>query len=93
VALADPADGRVHAAIPPHAVALYRTPPEGSPRNVWPVRVASVDVHLGRARVRLEGDVPLVAEVVPAAVERLGLVPGAEVHAVVKATEIVVYPA
>jgi molybdate transport system ATP-binding protein len=93
VALADPVTGMVHAAIPPHAVALYRSPPIGSPRNVWPMKVVAVDVHHGRARVRLAGPVPLVAEVVPAAIVTLDLVPGADVYAVVKATEITTYPA
>jgi molybdate transport system ATP-binding protein len=93
VVLADPVDGPVHAVIPPHAVAVYPGAPEGSPRNVWPATVTSVDVHHGRARVRLDGPVPVVAEVVADAVTALGLVPGRHVHAVVKATEITTYPA
>jgi molybdopterin-binding protein len=37
--------------------------------------------------------VPLTAEVTSAAVAELGLLPGLELHAGVKATEVVSYPA
>jgi molybdate transport system ATP-binding protein len=79
--------------IQPHAVALYPSPPEGSPRNVWPVTVTDIDRHTDRVRVRLDGEVPLVAEITPAAVDALALRPGDRVWATVKATEITTYPA
>ena len=87
------ASGVAFAVVHPHAVALHRSRPEGSPRNVWPATVAAIDRHGDRVRVRLEGPVPLVAEVTPAAVAALGLADGGEVHAAVKATEVDVYPA
>ena len=62
--------------IQPHAVALYPTPPEGSPRNVWAATVADIDRQADRVRVRLDGDVPLVAEITPAALDALALRPG-----------------
>jgi molybdate transport system ATP-binding protein len=80
-------------AIRPAAVALHRVHPEGSPRNVWEAVVAEVDGWAERARVRLDGPVPLVAEVTAAAVTDLDLRPGEAVWASVKATEIAVYPA
>ena len=46
-----------------------------------------------RVRVRLDGEIALVAEVTPAAVAEMGLVEGESVWATVKATEITVYPA
>ena len=46
-----------------------------------------------RVRVRLDGEVPLVSEVTPAAVADLGLTEGEPVWASVKATEVNVYPA
>jgi molybdate transport system ATP-binding protein len=46
-----------------------------------------------RVRVALGGSIPLVAEVTPGAVAELALTPGDDVWAVVKATEIDVYPA
>jgi molybdate transport system ATP-binding protein len=44
-------------------------------------------------RVALDGEIPVVAEVTPLAVADLGLRPGGEVWAAVKATETDVYPA
>jgi molybdate transport system ATP-binding protein len=54
-------------------------------------RVGGVDREGDRWRIRLEGAVPLVAEVTPAAATELRLAEGGDVYAVVKATEIDVY--
>jgi molybdate transport system ATP-binding protein len=83
--------GPALATIQPRAVALYRKAPEGSPRNVLRCRVAGVDPEGDRWRIRLEGALPLIAEVTPAAAADLRLAEGGEVFAVVKATEIDVY--
>ncbi|MBX6766523.1 MAG: ABC transporter ATP-binding protein [Actinomadura rubrobrunea] len=90
----DPLRGEVFLAFEPAAVALYRSRPEGSPRNVWRARVAAVERHGDRVRVRLQGP-PLsaAADVTPAAVAELDLTPGARVWAALKATETRVYPA
>src|SRR5437660_2600430 len=85
-------EGRVLVVIHPRAVGLYRSRPEGSPRNVWLARVEDIDPEGELVRVRLGGDTPVVAELTRAAREELALVPGAEVWASVKATEIAVYP-
>jgi molybdate transport system ATP-binding protein len=85
--------GRAFVRIAPSAVALYRTPPDGSPRNVWRATVADIDRRLDRVRVRLEGETPVVAEVTVDALAALSLRPGDDVWAVVKATEIETYPA
>jgi molybdate transport system ATP-binding protein len=90
---ADDVHGTVFAVIQPHAIALYRTPPDGSPRNVWAAMVADIDRQADRVRVRLEGGVPLVAEITPAALDALALRPGDTIWATVKATEITTYPA
>jgi molybdate transport system ATP-binding protein len=90
---ADPVHGDAFAIIQPHAVALYPTPPDGSPRNVWEVTVADVDRQADRVRVRLTGPVPLIAEITPAALDDLALQPGDRIWATVKATEITAYPA
>jgi molybdate transport system ATP-binding protein len=90
---ADPVDGPAFAVIQPHAVALYHAPPEGSPRNVWLATVTDIDRHADRVRVRLDGEVPLVAEITPAALNALALGPGDHIWATVKATEITTYPA
>jgi molybdate transport system ATP-binding protein len=93
LATADPIDGPAFVTIPPHAVALYRNPPEGSPRNMWRSVVAHVDRHPDRARIRLDGPVSIVAEVTAGALDEMGLLPGDAVWAVVKATEVNAYPA
>ena len=52
-----------------------------------------MESHGDTVRVALDGEVPVVAEVTPWAVAELGLRPGGEVWATVKATETDVYPA
>jgi molybdate transport system ATP-binding protein len=91
--LADAVHGPTFAVIQPHAVALYSSAPDGSPRNVWRAKVADIDHYADRARVRLDGPIPLVSEVTRGAVEALGLRPGDEIWASVKATEITTYAA
>ena len=92
VAVADAGAGEVAVLVHPHAVALHRAEPEGSPRNRWRARVAGVELLGDRVRVRLDGAVPLTAEVTTDAVRALDLHEGAEVWATVKATEIRTYP-
>jgi molybdate transport system ATP-binding protein len=81
------------ALIPPGAIALHRSRPEGSPRNVVAGIVSSIDEHLDRVRISLDGTVPLVAEITPGALAELSLHPGDEVWAAFKATEVVIYAA
>lgn len=89
-----PSPGDVLAVLHPRAVALHRGErPAGSPRNVWEGTVGALDFEGDRVRVRLDGPVPLVAEVTPAAVHDLGVEEGSTLWASVKATEIAVYPA
>jgi molybdate transport system ATP-binding protein len=85
--------GEVFAAVHPHAVALHRRAPEGTPRNVWAGTADTLDVVGDRVRVRVAGPVPIVAEVTPAAAAELRLADGGPVWASVKATEVAVYPA
>jgi molybdate transport system ATP-binding protein len=93
VAIADPIEGEVFAVIHPRAVALHRRHPEGTPRNVWKGEAAGLESLGDRARVRIEGSFPLVAEVTAASVAELKLAAGGPVWASVKATEVSVYPA
>ena len=72
----------------PAAVAVHSDRPGGSPRNVLPVTVTELHPLGDRVRVRA-GE--LSADVTPAAVAELELVPGARAHFVVKATEVEVY--
>jgi len=93
VAASDAGEGDVFAVIHPRAVALFLTRPEGSARNVWKGETEGIDLHGERVRVRVNGPVPLVAEVTPSAVRDLHLHAGAPVWIAVKATEVSVYPA
>lgn len=86
-------DGPVLVAIRPASVNLHLAVPEGSARNVWSATVAEVEGFGDRYRVRLDGAVPLVAEVTGGAVLDLGLRPGLGVWVSVKATEVSAYPA
>jgi molybdate transport system ATP-binding protein len=90
---ADEHHGEVFAAVHPHAVALHRREPEGTPRNVWSGTAETLEVVGDRVRVRVVGQVPVVAEVTPAAASELRLADAGRVWASVKATEVRVYPA
>ncbi|MCV2393788.1 ABC transporter ATP-binding protein [Actinotalea sp. M2MS4P-6] len=80
--------GRVVVTVPPQAVALHREHPEGSPRNVWRAQVAEL-TRLGPVvRVRLTGPPDALADLTPGAVAELGLAPGSQVWASVKANEV-----
>ncbi len=89
----DAGHGDVFAVIHPRSVAIHRTHPEGTPRNVWPGTVRSVDLLGERARVAIGGSLPIVAEVSASAVRDLDLRERAEVWVSVKAAEVGVYPA
>jgi molybdate transport system ATP-binding protein len=91
VAVADDATGPVFAAVRPESVALYLSRPEGSPRNVWPARLVGATPHGATVRCELDGEVPLVADVTAGAFAELGLAPGSQVWATVKASEVAVY--
>ncbi|MDO9454667.1 sulfate/molybdate ABC transporter ATP-binding protein [Nocardioides sp.] len=91
VAGESPVDGEpVVAVFRPTAVAVYRSAPHGSPRNVVPATVTQVEPLGDLVRVRA-GD--LNADVTAPAAAELELVPGVEVFFSVKATEVDVYPA
>jgi len=91
VVTADAVDGDAFVAIQPRSVALYRSAPDGSPRNVWRGVVTDIDRQNDRIRISTTGEVDLVAEITLGALEELGLRPGDAVWAAVKATEITAY--
>ena len=91
VAAAGADSGEVFAVVHPRAVSVHRARPEGSPRNVWRGTVHGVELYGDRARVRVEAQVPVVAEVTPAALADLKLAEGGEVWVSFKATDVAVY--
>ncbi|MEV5752012.1 ABC transporter ATP-binding protein [Actinoallomurus sp. NPDC052308] len=90
---AEALDGDVFLAFPPSAVALFRTRPDGSPRNLWEATVGGFEPHADQIRIHLEGPVPAAADVTPAALAELRLAEGDRVWAAVKAAETHAYPA
>ncbi len=80
--------GPVLATVHPRAVSLHRRRPEGSPRNAWESRIARVEHHGDRVRLRVGAPLPLVAEVTPDALRELDLDAGTPVWVSIKATEI-----
>jgi len=80
----------VLAVVPAHAVALHRSQPEGSARNVWPATVRDLAVVGGRVRVTIDGTPAVLADITTAAAADLALGEGVDVWASVKATEVTV---
>jgi molybdate transport system ATP-binding protein len=87
-----PVDGAAIATIAPHAISLHRRPPEGSPRNVWPVVVERVEPGDTHATVHVDGPITLACAVTTAAIEALEVRPGQHLWAAVKATEVELVP-
>jgi molybdate transport system ATP-binding protein len=83
------APGPVLLTVAPSAIALYtERPPHGSPRNVWPGVVSSVELLTDRVRAHVDARPAAFVDVTPAAVAELRLAPGAPVWLAVKSTEI-----
>lgn len=90
VVVAEQHAGPVLVLVRPSSVTVHLDVPEGSPRNRWRARVVGFDPLGERVRVRLDGPVPLHAELTATAVADLGLVEGSDVWLAVKATDITV---
>jgi molybdate transport system ATP-binding protein len=90
---AESLSGEVFLAFPPSAVALFRTRPDGSPRNLWHATIGGIEPHGDQVRILLDGPVSASADITPAALAELGLLDGDTVWAAVKATETHAYPA
>ena len=86
-----PLSGDVVAVIRPQAISLHSHRPEGSARNVWEAAITAIDAHHDQVRVGLAGPPELTAAVTPAAVAELGIAPGQQIWASLKATDVAVY--
>ncbi|MGN9845924.1 ABC transporter ATP-binding protein [Nonomuraea sp. H19] len=86
-------EGPAFVAFSPAAVALYRTRPDGSPRNLWQATVEGVERHGDNVRVHLGGPIAAFVDITPAALADLDLSPGRRIWAAIKATETHAYPA
>jgi molybdate transport system ATP-binding protein len=85
--------GPAFLAFSPAAVALYRTRPDGTPRNLWRGTIEGIERHGDNVRVHLAGPITAAADITPAAVADLDLASGQQIWASVKATETHAYPA
>lgn len=81
---------RAIAVFRPSAVSVHRTPPTGSPRNVFTGTVTALEPQAHLIRVRID---QLSADITPASVAELSLAPGVVVHCAVKAAEVSIYHA
>lgn len=81
-------DGAVLLTIHPTAVSLHQQRPSGSQRNVWSSTVELVEPLGDIVRVTLDAPIPIAVDVTPGAVDSLGLAPGSQIWAAVKATEV-----
>jgi molybdate transport system ATP-binding protein len=89
--LAEGLSGDAWLAFAPGEVTLSAERPAGSAQNVFRGRVVEIVPAGDRLRVRLDAGVPLTAEITAEARGALGIEPGRELWAAVKATAIRVY--
>ncbi len=85
-----PDGGEAVAVFSPSAVGVYVEPPAGSPRNVFASTIRELEPRGAQVRVRTD---ELSADVTLPVVAELDLMPGKDVHLVVKASEVTIYPA
>jgi molybdate transport system ATP-binding protein len=86
-------NGPAFAVVHPRAVALHRHRPDGTPRNVWPGKVNSIERVGDRVRVQIDAEPGIVGEITGAAAADLALTDGTELWIAVKATEVDMYSA
>jgi molybdate transport system ATP-binding protein len=86
-------DGDRFLSFSPSAVTVSPRQPDGSARHRWPGTVTSLAPHGDAVRLLVTGEHELLADVTPAAVAELELVPGREVWLSVKETAVRSYAA
>lgn len=92
----EPVTGSAVAVFAPSSVAVHLDAPHASPRNIFSVTIAEMDVQGATVRLRAaknpDGSPGIAADVTPAAVADLLLEPGMEVYFVVKSQEVTIHP-
>jgi molybdate transport system ATP-binding protein len=83
--------GPALAVIRPQSITLSLEEAPSSARNVFRGVVRELERMDDRARVSLDGPLPLVAEVTLGALDNLAIGPGDSVHAAIKATDITTF--
>lgn len=81
----------------PATVAVHLSAPHASPRNIFQVQIAELDIHGSTVRVRgaeqPDGGTGLAADITPAAAAELDLEVGQRVYFVMKTQEVQLHPA
>jgi molybdate transport system ATP-binding protein len=93
VAIAEPHSGAVFVVARPSSIAVHRSQPTGSPRNMWPGVISSVERHGDLVRLAVTGPPDLVVDVTPQALAELELAVAEPVWLAIKATDLTVYEA
>lgn len=84
----DKLEGPVLITVPPSAVSVHSSRPDGSPRNSWPTTIERVELLGTRARLRTGPPLTLTVEITEAARAEMALGTGSAVWVAIKATEI-----
>lgn len=87
-----PVGTEAEAIVPPRGIVLSTDRPRSSARNVIPGRVSAIDLRGDRVRVTLDTRPPLTAEITAESLAEMALAEGTPIHAVIKVTEIEVFP-
>ena len=83
--------GEVFVVARPSSISVHRDVPHGSPRNVWPGTIATVEQHGDLVRLFVNGPPDVAVDVTPAAMAELQLGVDERVWLSVKATDLTVY--
>ena len=83
--------GSALAVVRPQSVTISRQEAASSARNVFHGVVHEIERYDGRARLSIDGPLPLIAEITLGALDAMALRPGDAVHASVKATDITTF--
>ena len=86
-------DGQVFVVARPSSISVHRDVPHGSPRNVWPATIATVEQHGDLVRLFVNGPPDVAVDVTTAAIAELRLAVDERVWLSVKATDLTVYDA
>ena len=86
--LAEEHYGPVHISFSASAISLYLEPPDGSPRNVWPVTITALNDDELKVRVGMTGPFEATALITQESLHHLNLRLGSQCWAAIKANEL-----
>src|SRR5450432_1360529 len=89
----EPHESDVFVVARPTSIAVHRDVPQGSPRNVWPGVVTSIEQHGDLVRLFVSGPPDVIVDVTPESTAALRLGVAEPVWLSIKATDLTVYDA